>query len=190
MEEKELVKAAQKGDKNAMEELCKRYLPLVKKYSYSSHVRTVQKDMESELWLVLVEAIQSYNPESNVPVPAYFKSRITFALWNRFKKLRTQWQKETPLTSTIDEDGESNREQSLLVSDYDVPTHCFYILDNKSLQKALSTLSKDEQELLHRHYYKGHTFVTIAKEMGCTKQNISYRHRQIIKKLRTEMERN
>lgn len=70
-----LVKRGYDGDKDAAEELCTRYGPLIRKASrrYSFSMR---RDLEQEGWIALLKAMQSYNPELGVPFAGYAKAVV------------------------------------------------------------------------------------------------------------------
>lgn len=179
-----LVLAAQNGSRVAIAKLCHQFEPLIKKYSYAAHVRTVAEDVKSELWLVLLEAIQSYNPHSGVPVPAYFRSKISFALWNQFKRYRRTWSREILCLGKESGTLTPDEEAKYFTDDFNVEEALITSMETEKLSAALSTLCSDEQELIYRHYVREESLLALAKEKGYTKQAYSYRHRKILATLR------
>lgn len=55
----------------------------------------------------------------------------------------------------------------------------------KKMMKIVSTLSKEEQMLIHDIYFEGMTEQQLAKKLHMTQQNINYKKQKILKKLKT-----
>lgn len=58
---------------------------------------------------------------------------------------------------------------------------------NHRLIKALRGLKKREKELLYAIYFKGQSLADYARQEGCTRQNINYRHQKILRHLREQV---
>lgn len=185
-----LVTSAQEGSKAAIAELCTRFTPLIHKYAYAAHVRTVAEDIKSDLWIIFLEAIQSYNPTSGVPVPAYFKSKITFALWNRFKAYRNLWNREVFVISEGNSHSTSEEEAKYFTDDFHLEQHVINNAGIEALLIAIKTLTPEEQQLIYHYYIQEKSLLVLATQKGITKQAYSYRHRKILEKLRQVLEPN
>lgn len=175
----QLIKEAQQQSKEATALLCERYQPLILHYVRQQHLHSVRDDLKSHLWLVLIEAIQTYDVLRNVPVPAYFKQKIHYGTWNFFKKERKKWQHELFPTS----------EQGLLIFEKDdsgdnSPEKVYEKKEMlKQLEAALRKLTSTERRLLRNYYQDGISLLELEKKEGITKQALSYRHRKILEKL-------
>lgn len=90
----ELVKQAQQGNQEAFAEICRRFTPLVKKHAFQAHLKGIVEEAEGQAWLALVEAVQGYKADSQVPFAAFAESRVRYGVWNLFKKERRRWQQE------------------------------------------------------------------------------------------------
>ena len=58
---------------------------------------------------------------------------------------------------------------------------------NHRLIEALRGLKKREKELLYAIYFKGQSLADYARQEGCTRQNINYRHQKILQHLREQV---
>lgn len=99
-----LIQQAQGGDQAAFREVCRRFAGLVKKTACQRHLSSVVEDAEAEGWLALAGAVMTYDQDKGVPVAAYLKKRVQFALWNLFKRERRRWQTESTLEGAADEE--------------------------------------------------------------------------------------
>lgn len=133
IEQLSLLIAAQKGHRQAIAKLCKSYEALIRKYASTSPVKIVYSDMENELWCQFLRALKEYDHRSEVPFAGFIKSRIKFAQYNLFKKLRNQWQ----------------REQCILTKEF----HSDRKLDNNalSLEDILDPVPSAESNFLEHH---------------------------------------
>ena len=66
--DEELVELAQAGHTSANIMLCRRYIPLIMRYSHVSQLRSVQNDLEATLWESFLQAIQVYDLNGKVPL--------------------------------------------------------------------------------------------------------------------------
>ncbi|MDY6224793.1 MAG: sigma-70 family RNA polymerase sigma factor, partial [Veillonella caviae] len=67
-------------------ELCRRYRPLILKYARLSSHQTVADDVESFLWIVFLEAVQSYDTSGDIPFAGYVKSMMHYGHLRFFKQ--------------------------------------------------------------------------------------------------------
>ncbi len=90
----ELVKAARAGDGEAMNEVCRRFSPLVVSVAGRAHLRCIREEAVTVGWLGVMEAVQ-HCPERLLPrFPGYVKRYVTYKVWNLFKRVRRTWQTE------------------------------------------------------------------------------------------------
>jgi len=64
--------------------VCQQFEPLVKKYA-RMYIETVP-DAEQEAWLILLQALHTFNPGKNVPLAGYLRSRVKYCMLNLWKK--------------------------------------------------------------------------------------------------------
>ncbi|WP_165865936.1 sigma-70 family RNA polymerase sigma factor [Lucifera butyrica] len=78
--------------KEQISAICHQFMPLVKKYSWQ--YRHKLQDAESETWLILIQAAQTYNPKRGVPIAGYLESRVKYGLFNIWRRQRKREQQE------------------------------------------------------------------------------------------------
>lgn len=61
-------------------------------------------------------------------------------------------------------------------------------LELEDLNRAIQTLTPEEQQLIYFYYYENYTMERIGKILGISKMAVSKRHTKVIKKLRELMQ--
>ena len=93
--DEELVALAQAGHTSATTILCRRYVPLINRYSHVRQLRSMESDLEATLWETFLTAIQTYDLNGTVPFAGFVKSRIHYTEMNLFRKSVHQWNQES-----------------------------------------------------------------------------------------------
>lgn len=136
------------------ETLCQQFLPLVKKYARKYRFL---EDAEQEAWLILVQAIHSYNPAMKVPLAGYLESKIKFEMFNFCRSERGRQQKvvnDISLTNLPADDApELLVEQKFLI---------------KSIQRCIRQMPLKQQYVLVRNIINQYKLNRIAYDMGIT----------------------
>lgn len=166
----ELVQKAQKGDGEAIHEVCRRFTGLVKKYAFQPHIRPIAEEAQSQGWLAVVQGIKQYDAGCGVQFAGYVESRVKYAIWNLFKGERRRWQHEGQLEGNQEEDSLSLLER--LADDTDVAHEVELRHLSQDLMVALSTLSAKQQQVIVRTVLGDEGLRELAVEMGVTPQGI------------------
>jgi len=67
-----------------IEKVCQQFIPLVKKYAWKYH-NSIQ-DAESEAWLIIIQAVNTYDPNTGVPLAGYLESKIRYGMFNIWRQ--------------------------------------------------------------------------------------------------------
>ncbi|SFM14420.1 RNA polymerase sigma factor [Pelosinus propionicus] len=169
MELHQLVRNAQRGDKEAFQEICTCFTGLVKKYAHQAHLRTITEEAEAQAWLAVVQAVKSYDGNSGVHFAGYVKSKVKFAIWNLFKKERRIWQEEQL------EGGQEGEEVDFfdyLPDNADVPGEVEERLLSHELRSFIDTLPEKQRQVILRTVIGQEKLTNVAAAMGITTQAV------------------
>lgn len=98
-----------------------------------------------------------------------------------FKKEEIERYKET---TALDDIAVINEEtESCTIEDY-VELEGF---DNEKLEVAYNKLNENDRKILDEIVIEGKSYSDVAREQGCTRQNIQTKYKKIIKKLKEEL---
>ena len=175
-EEQELLRHAAEGDKQAMEELCRQYRPLVLHAAHQPHLATVREDAESEAMLSLIEAIHAYDPTVGAPFAAYAKRKVFGDIRTYFRRERAKWQSEFVPSET--EDGGSVWEEFA-----DTSRDMEEAEMGDIIRHALSQLSPKERDTIECLLTERMTQVELAQKHGVAFQTITKWKQKAAKKL-------
>ncbi len=75
-----------------------------------------------------------------------------------------------------------------LPADEDIERRMLATEREVAVKSAISRLSDEQQELLHRHYYEQETVQDIARRLGLSRQGVYSREKAIFRQLRAELE--
>lgn len=165
-----LVKKAQAGDGEAMEEICLRFIGLVKKYAFQPHIRPIAEEAQSQGWLALVQGIRQYDEGLGVHFAGYLESQVRYAVWNLFKRERRRWEQEIQLESGPEEDGLSLFDQ--LAAGDDVALEVEFQWVSQELARAVMTLPNKQAQVIVRTVVGEEALTNVAMELGITPQGV------------------
>ena len=81
---KELIQAAQKGDKTAIETLCKAFEPLIMKEAHRSYIlQALGEDAVNTAWEIFLNFVQKYDKPSYLKLPGLVKTTLRYELFHR-----------------------------------------------------------------------------------------------------------
>ena len=166
-----MVRKAQLGDGEAMQEICLRFTGLIKKYAFQPHIRPIAEEAQSQGWLALVVGIRKYEEGSGVPFPGYIESQVKYAVWNLFKRERRRWEQEIQLEGGQEEDGLGGLLAKLPASS-DVAMEVELEWLSQELRKVMLTLPQKQAEVIVRTVIGGETLTKVGEELGITPQGI------------------
>ncbi|NLM13440.1 MAG: sigma-70 family RNA polymerase sigma factor [Epulopiscium sp.] len=166
------VEKAKLGDIKAMEYLITSFKPLF--YKMMLFMPSGKRDREElfqESVLILLEAVNRYDPSKNVPFEAYIRDRLKFFYYNQLKKkeadcsLDTGWEEGNAFINSL-MDEESRIEDFIT-----------YKEEHKALLEAFSGLTKKQHKVIEDFYIKRKKLGMIAKEMGCS-YGVAVKHKE------------
>ena len=172
---KQLVTAAQNGDKDALERLCIFYEPLFRK-EMKREIFYKALGFEEGLSLArlkFIEIVMSYNGADFSHFAGYVRCRIHFALYDEMKKA---WERE-------------NNEAALAVSD-EAAVHlpADNPIDREELaillKLALKKLTEKQRNTIKALYFEGYSGKEIAAKEKITPAAVTKHHKQALKILR------
>ena len=172
---RQLVTAAQNGDKNALERLCIFYEPLFKKEMrreifYNS---IGYEEGLSLARLKFIEIVMSYNGADFSHFAGYVRCRIHFALYDEMKKA---WKRE-------------NNETAIPVGDdTDTPALADNMIEREELaillKLALKKLTEKQRNTIKALYFEGYSGKEIAAKEKITPAAVTKHHKQALKILK------
>ena len=81
---KKLVQATQKGDKTAIETLCKNFEPLIMKEAHRSYIiQSLGEDAVNTAWEIFLDYIQRYDKPSYLKLPGLLKTTLRYELFHK-----------------------------------------------------------------------------------------------------------
>ena len=162
------VRLARTGDKAAMEEVCRRFSPLVANLAGRAHLRMIREEAVTVGWLAVVEAVRRC-PERLLPrFPGYVKRYAAYKIWNLFKHERFVWRHET-LDESRERMGGDPAEKSI------------------DLQQALATLPERWRRIVEWNIISGLPLRLIADRLGISPQMVQKLREKALKRLRKQL---
>ena len=80
---KELIQAAQKGDKIAIAILCEAFMPLIMKEAHRSYIiQALGEDAVNTAWEIFLNFIQKYDKPSYLKMPGLLKTTLRYELFH------------------------------------------------------------------------------------------------------------
>lgn len=180
----DILKKAKDADEPSVIFLLNKYNPLIKKYSYSYHLKN--HDLEDLIQIgniAIIKAIDKYDLNTG---ENYIDAYIINSIKNSYRHLargQIKYQNESSLNIKVDENYDI---EDLLLSDFDLEGYVINNIKRNSLKALLKTLSPSEYELIKAAYLTPNC--TLFKY--CNENNLNYpkKRRQLISllsKLRT-----
>lgn len=171
MELRILVKKAQAGEEEALEEICRRFGGLVKKYAFQAHVRSIAQEAEGQGWLEVMQGIRSYDEKSGVPFAGYLESRVKYGIWNLFKRERRRWEQEIQLTSGgQEEEGLSLLDKVADATDVGGEVEGQWLA--QELRAAVALLPAKQRLVIGRTVLGEEGLTAVATQLGITPQGV------------------
>lgn len=177
-----LVRRAQAGDSQAVQDICLRFTGLVKKYAFQPHIRPIAEEAQSQGWLAVVQGIKQFDENNGVPFAGFMESRVKYGIWNLFKRERRRWQQEGQL------DGSNDDDFSLLdrlADATDVAGEVELKWLSQELSTAIGMLPRKQQMVIMRTVVGRERLTTIAAELGITLQGVSNLRKRGLARLQT-----
>lgn len=180
----DILKKAKDADEPSIIFLLNKYNPLIKKYSYSYHLKNYDiEDLIQIGNIAIIKAIDKYDLSNG---ENYIDAYIINSIKNSYRHLargQIKYQNESSLNIKVDENYDI---EDLLLSNFDLEGYVINNIERNSLKDLLKTLSPSEYELIKAAYLIPNC--TLFKY--CNENNLNYpkKRRQLISllsKLRT-----
>lgn len=186
MELEELVSLAQAGQPEAYREVCLRFEGLVHKLALRPHLAAIREEAIAEGRLAVATAVVSFSPAAGIRFAGYVDSRVTYAMWNLFKRERRRWEHERSYRLPGQQDEECGEDYLLLLADpQDIER---YIMDQEEqccLRSALSELPERQRIVLRRLYGEDARLAEVAAELGISVQAVHGLEKRGLARLKT-----
>lgn len=170
MKETDLIKSAQDGDENALNNLISSYYQSVFAYFYKNTGRYHQsKDLTQEVFIKMVAAISRYKPR------APFKSWLFAIASNHLKNYYRAISRSPEHSELLDETAMSDCE----VSRADIKS---------DIETAMGELPAEQKETIILRFYNGFTIKEISGITGVMETTVKARIRYALDKLRGKLE--
>lgn len=174
-----LVKSAQNGSQGAKETLSITFRPLVISM-IQKHVweKSNWDDAYGEGMVVLLETIDTYNPETKVYFSIYLKKRLFY----RFMEMGRKQEENLSLDKPMGDDvclGE-------LVRDTSPPAveNCIAKENNTQLHRLIQSLPQGQRQVIIGKYFRGMKPKALSLELGISTKTIETHHARAMAKLR------
>lgn len=174
--DREAIHLAVAGNVDAWHELMRRYRPLVYKLMYGMPLYSYRSEVESMLWEEFVKAIHSYDPDRQVPPAGWIASCLRYAMWNRFKRWKKDWQHEVYPEEMAETPDDVQIEKQ--VCTLDMVTR---------LRHALTSLSPKQQAVIRALYWEEKKIADVAHAWSCSPQAVSRIHRRALGMLKKRL---
>ena len=149
----QLVRGAQENDQKAIDELCNRFIPLIKKVAGNSYYKDhLGEDAVNIAWVIFLEFIMKYKGNDFVHLPGLLQIHLRYKLLRICKHQEVQ-RLEVPLV-TDDED------------EIQLPDHSQYLDDvefREFIRKILKYLPPSQRIILKLHIVDGYSFDEVCK---------------------------
>ncbi len=171
----ELVTAAQKGDKKALEQLCIFYEPLFRK-EMRREIFYNTLSYEEGLSLArfkFIELVLTYNGADFMHFPGYVQCRIHYALFDEARRRRKEEENTAPLPAG---------------GGADLPIFADNVIERAELavllKEALKKLTEKQRHTIMAIYFDGLSGREVAAKLKITPAMVTKHHKQALKNLR------
>ena len=172
---KKLVQATQKGDKTAIETLCKNFEPLIMKEAHRSYIiQSLGEDAVNTAWEIFLDYIQRYDKPSYLKLPGLLKTTLRYELFHKaFRGIS--------VSDCTCLDANENSGSSLAVSD----EHLFVEkIENKSIVNyLLEQLTEKQRKLIKAVFINSINLHQFSKLKGISYKVAHARQQAALKKM-------
>lgn len=180
----QLIISAKQGDKKSMEEILKKFEPLVYKTSISYYIYGYnEEDIKQISRLSIIESIEKFNTDLSDSFPAYVQKCIKNKMYKEIEKATNKYY-ENKLNKEI---SNSIDIEEIIDENIDVLEECIKKELSNVLFKSIKKLSFEERALLNTIYVQGITLKEYSKRTNTEYYKARYMKDKIMKKLRTDL---
>ena len=175
----EMVLQSQRGNGEALAELCEKFQGMFFCAARQHHLRTVFEDALQAARESFLRAVRDFDAALGVPFEGFAKRRVYGDLHTFFRRECAYWQRE--VHPGDDEEGKSFWESVEDETASDAPMH-FALKD--ALFAAMRTLSEREKELLSLVYLADWSLKEAAAKLGLSAAYAAVVKRRALQKLK------
>lgn len=137
---KELVRSAQKGDREAINVLCTAFKPLIYKEAYRYEVReALGEDAVNTAWLIFLEQIKKYDGRDFGHLPGLLQYHIHYGLLHKFTRGKS-------VKDCYYLDAEEEGEETQIAEKFDAIAQ---MEDNQAMQLAFKRLTDKQRNIIN-----------------------------------------
>ena len=137
---KELVRSAQKGDREAINVLCTAFKPLIYKEAYRYEVReALGEDAVNTAWLIFLEQIKKYDGRDFGHLPGLLQYYIHYGLLHKFTRGKS-------VKDCYYLDAEEEGEETQIAEKFDAIAQ---MEDNQAMQLAFKRLTDKQRNIIN-----------------------------------------
>lgn len=164
-----IIQMSLKGDKKYQEILLNKLKPLIYKniYLYWNYKDTVVEDLLQEGYIVILDALKSFDKNKEVHFLAYIKSKLKYFYMNYYRN-HVKYTNCLTHSSNFEE-----IDKRILESE-----------ENTLLMNCINKLSDREQKIIYSYYFDEISLNEISKNLNITYRAAINRKYRIIKKLK------
>lgn len=174
----ELIKRAKEKDEEAIVQLLEKLKP-IRKALIKNFPKLESEDLEQELIILVLEGVESYNPEAS-EFPYYLKQLSRYKALDMVKELEEAISLETVISC----DGEEITIGETLEAGVNVEREYEEKILKFEVRKALERLEKSEREILILYYFKDLNLKEIGEICGKSTATICKKKKEAERKLR------
>ena len=172
---RELVTSAQHGNRQAIEQLCTSFKPLIYKEAYRCGIRgALGEDSVNTAWLIFLEQIKKYDGHDYGHLPGLLQYHIHFGLMQKITRSKSV--KESVF---LDDEEDDNCFQLA-----DEKNDIDQMVNNQLLANAMKQLSDAQRNIIQDVFLKDQSMQSCSKKYGITKQTCFVHKERALEKLK------
>lgn len=170
----QLVRGAQKNDQKAIDELCKRFVPLIRKVASNSYYKDhLGEDAVNIAWVIFLEFIKKYDGNDFVHLPGLLHVHLRYKLLRICKHKEVQ-RLEVPLV-TDDEDEIQLPDTSRYLEDVEF---------REFIRRILKYFPLTQRIILKLYFVDGYSFEEVCRLTNKSYHSVYSSYRRALKHLK------
>ena len=173
---KNLLRAAQNCDAQAINALCRAFEPLIVKEARRAYITAILgEDAVNIAWQIFLEFIHGYKGNNYRLLPGLIQKRVHFMLLQKIVR-------STSVTASVSLDDENETALTAYVDGND--EHIAKLENKQLLQQALAQLTPKQRQTLTATFIHGYTLLEYSVMQGISFKTAYLHQQRALKKLR------